>query len=119
MPQKEAPKDTAGPSTRLSKKAENLAEAHLKFLDTLLDHVNVIPQESIAMVFLEPLISFDPATQKFIQDPSKTTPRNIQALDWLIHISQKEKQGLFQLVGKQFVTKLGQWTKQIVRQNKD
>jgi hypothetical protein len=111
------PKDSSGPATRLSKKAENLTEEHIQFLTTLLDHVNQIPQETITMVFLEPLVSYDSETKKFTQDQSRTTPHNIQALERLIHITNKEKENLFQQVGKNFVNQLGKWTKHIPRQN--
>ena len=114
------PKDSTGPSTRLSKKAENLSEELIQFLTQLLDHVNQIPQEVITMIFLEPLVSYDSNTKKFIQDPSRTTSHNIQALEQLIHITNKEKENLFQQVGKIFVNQLGKWTKHIPRQsNKD
>jgi hypothetical protein len=113
------PKDSTGPTTRLGKKAESLSEEHILFLTQLLDHVNQIPQESITMTFLDPLVSFDSNTQKFIQDPSKTTAHNIQALERLIHLDIKEKENLFQQMGKNFVNILGRITKHIPRKSKD
>ena len=113
------PKDSTGPKTRLGKKPESLSEEHILFLSQLLDHVNQIPQESITMTFLDPLVSFDLNTQKFIQDPSKTTAHNIQALERLIELDVKEKETLFQQMGKNFVNMLGKITKHIPRKGKD
>ena len=71
------------------------------------------------MTFLDPLVSFDLNTQKFIQDPSKTTAHNIQALERLIELDVKEKETLFQQMGKNFFNRLGEITTQFPRNTKD
>ena len=113
------PKDSAGIKTRLAKKAENLSEQHTQFLSQLLTHVNLIPQESITMSFLEPLVHFDKETKQFVQDPTMATSHNIQALDKLIELDAKKKDTLFSQVGKDFFTMLGKIIKQFQRINKD
>jgi hypothetical protein len=113
------PKDSAGTKTRLAKKAENLSEEHILFLSQLLEHVNQIPQESITMSFLEPLVYFDLDTKKFIQAQSMATSHNIQALERLIELDAKDKENLFQQMGKNFFNMFGKIIKQFPRKNKD
>jgi hypothetical protein len=113
------PKDSAGEKTRLAKKAENLSEQHILFLSQLLEHVNLIPQESITMSFLEPLVYFDLDTKQFMQDQSMATSHNIQALERLIELDVKDKENLFQQMGKNFFSMLGKIIKQFPRKNKD
>ena len=115
----EPPKTSEGVKTRLAKKAEDLSEEHSQFLSQLLKHVNLIPQESITMSFLEPLVQFDKETKQFVQDPTMATSHNIQALDKLIELDAKKKDTLFSHVGKDFFTTLGKIIKQFQRINKD
>ena len=111
--------DTAGPTTRLKQKAENLTSEHLTFLDALIKHINFMPEEAITTIFLEPLISYDQDKKQFVEHHHLATSHNIHALDRLIKLDQKEKSGLFASVGKQFFTQLGKAAKLITPKNKD
>ena len=113
------PKDSAGTTTRLAKKAQNLSEEHILFLSQLLEHVNQIPQESITMSFREPLVYFDLDTKQFMQDQSMATSHNIQALERLIELDAKDKENLFQQMGKNFFSMFGKIIKQFPRKHKD
>ena len=81
--------------------------------------MNLIPQESITMSFLEPLVHFDQETKQFVQDLTMATSHNIQALDKLIELDAKKKDTLFSQVGKDFFTMFGKIIKQFQRNHKD
>ena len=81
--------------------------------------MNLIPQESITMSFLEPLVYFDHETKQFMQDLSMAISHNIQALDKLIELDAKEKENLFQQMGKDFFNMFGRIIKKFPRKHKD
>ena len=100
-------------------KPDNLTPEHLTFLNTLIKHINFMPEESITTIFLEPLISYDPDKKQFVEHLDLATSHNIHARDRLIKLDQKEKSNLFSLLGKQFFTALGKAAKLMIPKHKD